>query len=190
MQHSSTLKSPRNSLTPPSLLHTKKIFARTNFLQIHELLSEECNLHKPALVHHQIRCNRRKKFGAFPSLGVLQTTKKCVCCTHALCELTTPYRESETDAWKATSALKLESLNMALAIWHAAWTLPRQISFQFIVEEKKEKTSWVEREEILRQKDQQNWEVFLQDRQTWFFINLNKIVMKPKWLSCIRRSMT
>jgi hypothetical protein len=100
VQHSSTLKSPRNSLSPPSLLHTKKIFVRTNFLQLHELLSEECNLHKPALVHHQIRCNRRKKFGAFPSLGVFQTTKKCVCCTHALCELTTPYRESETDAWK------------------------------------------------------------------------------------------
>jgi hypothetical protein len=26
---------------------------------------------------------------------------------------------------------------MALAIWHAAWTLPRQISFQLIVEKQK-----------------------------------------------------
>jgi len=78
---------------------------------------------------------------------------------------------------------------MVWAIWHAAWTLPRQISFQVIVEKQKRKNELGRKRGNLRQKDQQNWEVFLQDRQTWFFINFNKNVMKPKWRSCIRRFM-
>jgi hypothetical protein len=78
---------------------------------------------------------------------------------------------------------------MALAIWHAAWTLPGQISFQVIVEKQKREKELGRKSGNLRQKDQQNWEVFLQDRQIWFFINFNKNVMKPKWRSCIRRFM-
>jgi len=79
---------------------------------------------------------------------------------------------------------------MALAIWHAAWTLPRQISFQVIVEKQKREKELGRNRGNLRQKDQQNWEVFLQERQIWFFFfNLNKNVMKPKWRSCIRRFM-
>jgi hypothetical protein len=45
---------------------------------------------------------------------------------------------------------------MALAIWHAAWTLPCQISFQVIVEGKKRENELGRKGGNLRQKDQQN----------------------------------
>jgi hypothetical protein len=42
---------------------------------------------------------------------------------------------------------------MALAIWHAAWTLPRQISFQVIVEKQKREKELGRKRGNLRQKD-------------------------------------